>query len=108
MKAALLLPVLAGKDAVGNDTLAMAALLRERGIDTRVFCEVAHGVDETTYAPDGMLDFAGGADDLILYHFSTGWPLALDLLGKARGFRVVRYHNITPPGFFEAGMRMIL
>lgn len=106
MKAALLLPVLAGKDAVGNDTLAMAALLRERGIETRVFCDVAHGVDEATYAPDGLLDFAGGADDLILYHFSTGWPLALDLLGKARGFRVVRYHNITPPEFFAGSSKI--
>ncbi|MBO9661404.1 glycosyltransferase family 4 protein [Dokdonella sp.] len=106
MKAALLLPVLAGKDAVGNDTLAMAALLRERGIDTRVFCDVAHGVAETTYAPDTLPDFAGGPDDLVIYHFSTGWPRALDLLGKVRGYRVVRYHNITPPEFFAGSSKI--
>lgn len=100
MKAAILLPTLAGKDAVGNDALAMAHLLRERGIDTRVFCEVAVGVDETTYEPAKLLDFAGGPRDLVIYHFSVGCPAARDILQRARGFRVVRYHNITPPQFF--------
>ncbi|WP_300617313.1 glycosyltransferase [Dokdonella sp.] len=100
MKAAVLLPSLAGRDAVGNDTLAMVGLLRERGIETRVFCEHAHGVSEPTHAPETLPDFAGGPDDLVLYHFSTGWPLALDLLRRVRGRRIVRYHNITPPEFF--------
>src|SRR5690606_23007021 len=95
MKAAVLLPSLAGRDAVGNDTLAMVGLLRERGVETRVFCEHVHGVSETTHAPQTLPDFAGGPDDLVLYHFSTGWPLALDLLARVRGRRVVRYHNIT-------------
>jgi glycosyltransferase involved in cell wall biosynthesis len=100
MKAAILLPTLAGKDAVGNDALAMACLLRGHGIDTRVFCDVAVGVEETTYPPAQLLDFAGGPRDLVIYHFSVGAPAALDILKRARGFRVVRYHNITPPEFF--------
>lgn len=100
MKAAILLPVLAGRDAVGNDALMMARLLRERGIDTRVFCTVAVGVDEPTGQPDELVAFAGGPDDLVIYHFSVGWPPALDLLRRVRGYRVVRYHNITPPHFF--------
>ena len=101
MKAAILLPTLAGKDAVGNDALAMARLLRERGIDTRVFCDVAVGVDEPTWLPAQLLAFAGGPRDLVIYHLSVGCPAALDILKRARGFRVVRYHNITPPDFFE-------
>ena len=101
MKAAILMPVLAAQDAVGNDALAMARLLRERGIETRIHCDVAVGVDETTYKPATLPDFAGGADDLVIYHFSVGWPVALDLLRRVRGYRVVRYHNITPPEFFD-------
>ncbi len=100
MKAALLVPVLVGADAVGNDALAMARLLRERGIETRIFCNIAVGVDEKTYLPTLLLDFAGGPKDLLIYHFSVGWPAALHILERARGFRVVRYHNITPPEFF--------
>ena len=106
MKAAILLPVLAGKDAVGNDALAMARLLRERGIETRVFCDSAHGVDEITHVPASLPDFAGGADDLVICHFSVGWPIALDLMRRVRGFRVVRYHNITPPEFFAGTSRI--
>ncbi|MBX3701935.1 MAG: glycosyltransferase [Dokdonella sp.] len=100
MKAAILLPVLAGKDAVGNDALMMARLLRERGIDTRVFCGTAVGVDEPHYPIAGLAAFAGGPDDLVIYHFSVGWQPALDLLRRVRGYRVVRYHNITPARFF--------
>lgn len=100
MKAAILLPVLAANDAVGNDALAMAQLLRERGIDARLFCNVAVGIDEPTLPAEEALAFAGGADDLLIYHFSVGWPLALDIVRRARGFRVVRYHNITPAQFF--------
>ncbi len=100
MKAAILLPVLADRDAVGNDVLAMAGLLRERGIDTRIFCDQALGVAEPTYPPNKALDFAGGPADLILYEFSVGWPVALDILRRARGYRIVRYQNITPPEFF--------
>lgn len=100
MKAAILLPVLAKHDAVGNDALAMAAILRECGIDTRIFCDVAVGLEVATFRPDELLAFAGGSDDLVIYHFSVGWPPALDILRKARGKRVVRYHNITPAHFF--------
>ena len=106
MKAAILLPVLAGKDAVGNDALAMVQLLRERGVDTRVFCETATGVSEPTQPAEDALAFAGGPGDLLIYHFSVGWPLALDILRRARGFRVVRYHNITPAEFFSGISRI--
>ncbi len=100
MKAAIMLPVLARHDAVGNDALAMARLLREHDVDTRVFCDVAVGVDEPTWRCDELLAFAGGPRDLVIYHFSVGAPAALEILRRARGYRVVRYHNITPPEFF--------
>lgn len=100
MNAAILLPVLARHDAVGNDALAMARQLRERGIETRLFCEASIGMDEEVHKPADLLDFAGGSGDVVIYHFSVGWPAALDILGRARGFRAVRYHNITPPHFF--------
>lgn len=101
MKAAILLPVLARHDAVGNDALAMASLLRSRGLEVRVFCDTALGVDEEVSPPSELLAYAGGPRDIVIYHFSVGWPVALDLLRRARGFRVVRYHNITPPNFFS-------
>ena len=101
MKAAILIPVLTSKDAVGADALAMASILEELGIETRVFCQSASGVERKTYAPERLPQFAGGPRDLVIYHYSTGWPAAVELLGRCRGFRIVKYHNITPPEFFR-------
>jgi glycosyltransferase involved in cell wall biosynthesis len=100
MKAALLLPVFASRDAIGADVLGMFECLTARGIETRIFCEGTDDIDMRTHPVSELLRFAGGPDDLIVYHYSIGWPLAIDILRRARGFRVVRYHNITPPEFF--------
>ena len=102
MKAAILIPVLTSKDAVGADALAMARILDELGIETRVFCQSSSGVQRRTWPAEEMMAFAGGPEDLVIYHYSTGWPLALDLLRRCRGLRMVKYHNITPPEFFQA------
>jgi len=99
-RAALLLPVFASHDAIGTDVLGMLDGLRALGIETRIFCEGKDGTDVRTYPVSDLLSFAGGRDDAIIYHYSVGWPLAIDVLRRARGRRIVRYHNITPPEFF--------
>lgn len=101
MKAAILIPVLTSKDAVGADAMAMAQILDELGIETRIFCQSSSGVQRKTWPAEEMSAFAGGSNDLVIYHFSIGWPAAIEQLRKCRGFRLVKYHNITPPGFFE-------
>lgn len=101
MKAAILIPVLTSRDAVGADALAMATILDELGIQTRVFCDSSAGVTSKTWPADRLLEFAGGPSDLVIYHYSTGWPKALEILRRCRGFRMVKYHNITPPEFFR-------
>lgn len=100
MKAGILIPVLTSKDAVGADALAMARILEDLGIETRVFCLSASGVEQSTFPAEQLPGFAGGPGDLVIYHYSTGWPIAIELLARCRGFRVVKYHNITPPEFF--------
>ncbi|MBN8481082.1 MAG: glycosyltransferase [Xanthomonadales bacterium] len=102
MKAAILIPVLANRDAVGADALAMMRLLEARGVETRMFCAGAHDVDVRTHAPEKLAAFADNPDDLVIYHFSTGWPKANELLARSKAFRVVKYHNITPPRFFTS------
>ncbi len=101
MKAALLLPVFASRDAIGSDVVGMFDCLTAHGIETRIFCDGRDDVDMPTHPVSELLRFAGGPDDLVIYHYSIGWPQAIEILKKARGFRVVRYHNITPPEFFE-------
>lgn len=101
MKAAILIPVLTSHDAVGADALAMAAILDSLGIETRLFCGSASKVERQVWPAEDLPAFAGGEHDLVIYHFSTGWPAALAILARCRGRRVVKYHNITPAAFFR-------
>lgn len=102
MKAAILIPVLASRDAVGADALGMLRLLEAKGIEARVFCASAVDVDARTFAPDKLAAFASSSDDVVIYHFSTGWPKANELLARSKALRVVKYHNITPARFFTS------
>ena len=101
MNVGILVPVLSDKDAVGADALEMAAALEALGHRVRVFAQTTIGnVGRTAKVPE-LSAFVANADDLVVYHFSYGWPPALPLLRALKCRRVVRYHNITPPEFFE-------
>lgn len=102
MKAAILIPVLTSKDAVGADAMAMAQILDDLGVETRIFCQSSSGIQRKVWPAEDLPAFAGGPRDLVIYHFSTAWPVAVDLLQRCRGYRVVKYHNITPPDFFKS------
>ncbi len=101
MNIGVLVPVLSDKDAVGADALEMAAALERLGHRVRVFAQTTIGRVGKTAKPAALADFVGAPDDLAIYHFSFGWPAALPLLGSLRCQRIVRYHNITPPQFFD-------
>ncbi|HEY6986209.1 MAG TPA: glycosyltransferase [Rhodanobacteraceae bacterium] len=101
MNIGVLVPVLSDKDAVGADALEMAAALERLGHRVRVFAQTTIGRVGRTSKPGALAEFVAAPDALAIYHFSFGWPAALPLLGSLKCRRVVRYHNITPPQFFE-------
>lgn len=101
MNIGVLVPVLSDKDAVGTDALEMAAALERLGHRVRVFAQTTVGRVGKTSKPAALAEFVAAPDDLVIYHFSFGWPPALGLLRSLKCRRVVRYHNITPPQFFE-------
>jgi glycosyltransferase involved in cell wall biosynthesis len=99
-RAAIVTPVIHARDAVGTDTLEMAAALRRDGWEVELFCETARGIAEKVSATRKATAWAADPEDVLVYHFSFGWPGALPLLRGARCRRVVKYHNVTPPEFF--------
>ena len=101
MNVGILVPVLSDKDAVGTDALEMAAAIERLGHRVRMFAQTTIGRVGKTSKPASIAEFAAAPDDLVIYHFSYGWPLALPLLRAMKCRRIVRYHNITPPKFFE-------
>lgn len=101
MNIGVLVPVLSEKDAVGTDALEMASAFERLGHRVRVFAQTTIGSVGKTSRPTALAEFVAAPHDLVVYHFSFGWPAAVPLLRSLRCRRVVRYHNITPPHFFE-------
>lgn len=101
MKIVQFLPTLAFGDAVGNDTVALQRAMRELGYETEIYAEV---VDQRL--PKGTAsDLCGGMpeiadDDFIIYHMSTGSKLNYTL-EQYKCRKLMIYHNITPPHFFD-------
>ena len=100
MKIIQLLPTMSFGDAIGNDTLAIRDFILEQGYETGIYAE---GIDPRlptgTALPYDKMP-ALKRDDILIYHASTGSALNTKLKSMG-GRKVVIYHNITPPHFFE-------
>jgi len=96
----MLLPGLAPYDAVSNDALGMTAALRTFGHDVVLFALHAKDIDEPVQPPETIERWIESPDDVVIYHYCTGWDFPLQLLRRLKARRVLRYHNITPPEFF--------
>jgi glycosyltransferase involved in cell wall biosynthesis len=89
-------------DAVGNDIRHMGDLLRRHGHRPDVFTRV-WGPDEPRNCHGKTVRSFLGRDRaaMIIYHHTSGWDAAIDLVRTLRCRRVIRYHNVTPAHFFE-------
>lgn len=101
MKIVQVLPTLSYGDAVGNDTRAIGALLKEMGYETQIYAEA---VDQRL--PQGTaltLDRLPSMEDsdIIIYHGAIGSEINYRL-PRYGGRKIMRYHNITPPAFFHS------
>lgn len=101
MKIIQMLPVIAFGDAVGNDTVALKRAISEMGYDTCIYAEVVDSrlpAGTAKSLSDGFPEV--DKDDIIIYHFSTGSELNYRL-EKFDCRKIMIYHNVTPPHFFE-------
>lgn len=95
-----LLPTLARGDAVSNDAVALRGLLARKGVYSQIYAERwSDGLDaEGLVRPVSAMP-TPVADDVLLYHLSTGSELN-DRLADYACRKVCIYHNITPPEYF--------
>jgi glycosyltransferase involved in cell wall biosynthesis len=94
-----LTPSFAPRDAIGNHILQCQAVLREMGLRSDIYVgdawrEVAH-----LTTPFRDLRVEPGEPTWLLYHASTGSPIA-DFLIERSEPKLVDYHNITPASIF--------
>lgn len=99
MRIVQLLTTLSFGDAVSNDTIALRDVIAEMGYDTAIYAE---NIDprlpkRTAIQVQDMP--ALKAEDILLYHKSTGTDLSF-ALERFPCRKCMIYHNITPPEFF--------
>lgn len=94
-----LTPSFAPRDAIGDHILQVQAVLRDMGLRSDLYVadawrEVAH-----LTKPFRELEVTAGEPTWLLYHASTGSPIA-DFLIERPEPKLVDYHNITPAELF--------
>ena len=86
-------------DAVGNEVVAVRAILRGAGFESEIAAGEADPRLDAERRPLETLADGAAADDVCLYHFSPGSPAHGAALAWPGRLAVV-YHNVTPARFF--------
>ena len=101
MKVGILIPTLADGDAVGNDAIGMAKHLRGRGLEVSFFT-MRNATDEPSMPMEELASAFTDPDDVLIYHHSIGYePAVREMERTVCRRKAVKYHNVTPPKFFE-------
>ncbi|MBE0658209.1 MAG: glycosyltransferase family 4 protein [Bryobacteraceae bacterium] len=87
-------PSVAGRDAVGNEIVALHRAAQSEGIDARIYALDPGSAGGIRIDPAKLLDPAPG--DTLLFHFSLGCA-SFDRLASTRCRRLMVYHDVTPP-----------
>jgi len=100
LKITQLLPSVHAGDAVGDSAYEIHKAFQERGIESAII-----GVNIDDDLRDRAVDFRkfsqyDSPDTTHIYHFAVPSPITY-AFKEAKGRKVVIYHNITPPHFFE-------
>lgn len=94
-------PSLAVSDAVSTDLLIAKARFQQRGIEAGIFAEEAEpGCRKECLSRIELEQQLAAADTVLIYHHSIYWKMGTNILRKAKGTVLVKYHNITPPLYF--------
>lgn len=95
------LPSFAAGDAIGHHVRRLQRVLREAGYESEIFAdETQPAVRRLARHYREFTPSANGQPTWLLYHLSTGSPMAA-FLAEAGQPLAVYYHNITPAQFFE-------
>jgi len=100
----LAIPTFMPHDAVGNDVLGMAECFRSAGCPTTIFAQWIHPAREYCAR---RIDLESEAtwrcpEDILIYHHALHWELGEALLANTRTKVVIKYHNVTPPGYYAS------
>lgn len=92
-------PVLSPGDATSNDALAIRTILRKNGYTSNIYAKY---IDPRMllYARPYLL-YRGDKENIAIYHFAVGGLKFSDFILRLPDIKILKYHNITPPEYFE-------
>jgi len=92
------LPVFAKYDAIGKTVSQIKKTLENLGYNSEIFVEKP--IPETSKTSKIFTEYEEKKSDLIIYHHSIGSSLS-SFMQKITSPKIMFYHNITHPSFFE-------
>lgn len=101
MKVIQIVPTLALGDAIGNDTMALKKVIAQMGYKTEIY---AHSFASSSAQKQGrQIKHLPKLhkEDVVIYHLAIGCYLNY-LVAKLKCRKIIIYHNVTPPHFFES------
>ncbi|WP_414542996.1 glycosyltransferase family 4 protein [Nostoc sp. CCY0012] len=102
LNVAILTPCLAEGDAVSNDVMGMYNCLKKNGYTAQIFTDNIHASNKNNIKHVNQIkSFIRKKKDILIYHYSVGWDVALEIINDINCIKIVKYHNVTPPEFFD-------
>lgn len=93
------LETFANADAIGYDALGIREILNSCGVKSEIYADNIHFDKPENYFKY-FLDYKPSKRDTVVYHCSIYWD-KLPLLLKSSAKKVMIFHNITPPSYFN-------
>jgi glycosyltransferase involved in cell wall biosynthesis len=98
---AILAPCIMMADAVSNDALGMYQVLAAQGHEVRLFAGNWEIAEPKVQHVRRLQAYLKDHSSLLIYHYSMGWATGLTLLKEVSCKKVIKYHNVTPPEFYD-------
>ena len=89
-----------GHDAIGNDIACMYDILKEK-FSCKCYAENCFNQKLIYAEKEEALDIIEDEESIVIYHHSVNWTVGEELIKNIKATLIFRYHNITPPEFFE-------
>jgi len=88
-------------DAVSNDALGMYQVLTAQGHEVSLFADSWDISVPAVKHVRRMRAYLQDRSSLLIYHHSIGWSTGLAILKEVKCKRIIKYHNVTPPEFYD-------
>lgn len=88
------------RDAIGANMFAIQKELRRLGYESEIFCQTYFDDVKDRIIPFNQYHRHSSPEQLLIIHYSIGFPQLDEVLALPEK-KILVYHNITPPAFFE-------